>query len=371
MPELAFETSNAPFAVSCAVDVVLVALAVWSVRRGRPLPLVAAALLAALAAKGIAMVGLGLDTFGVAHVLWLDLVVVAPVAGVLVVVLLRGPVRALGVLALLLAPLGAYASLVEPERLAIERATVDLPPERAGRAPVRIGVLADLQFERVGDHERAAVAALMRERPDVIVLPGDVHQGSAGSFARELPAIRALLRRLRAPGGVFAVQGDSESVAKLRRAAAGTGVRVLVNETADVRVGDRRVAVAGLELEHWSPFARDLLRRFAAQPGRGDVRVVVAHRPEPVLALPPRTRVDLVVAGHTHGGQVQLPLLGPPFTASNLPRAVAAGGLHELDGRRIYVSRGVGVERSQAPKLRLGAVPEVSVLTLRTAPRTR
>jgi predicted MPP superfamily phosphohydrolase len=48
-----------------------------------------------------------------------------------------------------------------------------------------------------------------------------------------------------------------------------------------------------------------------------------------------------------------------------VPRDIAAGGLHELDGRLIYVSRGVGVERGQAPRLRLGAVPEVSLITLR------
>ena len=51
--------------------------------------------------------------------------------------------------------------------------------------------------------------------------------------------------------------------------------------------------------------------------------------------------------------------------ASRVPRSVGAGGLHSLDGRRIYVSRGVGVERGQAPRLRLGAVPEVSLITLR------
>jgi uncharacterized protein len=71
------------------------------------------------------------------------------------------------------------------------------------------------------------------------------------------------------------------------------------------------------------------------------------------------------VAGHTHGGQVQLPIVGPPSIASRVPREVGAGGLHELDGRRIYVSRGVGVERGQAPLLRFGAVPEVSLITLR------
>jgi uncharacterized protein len=62
---------------------------------------------------------------------------------------------------------------------------------------------------------------------------------------------------------------------------------------------------------------------------------------------------------------VLLPLVGPLATASRVPRDVAAGGLHELEGRRVYVSRGVGVERGQAPRLRIGAVPDVSLITLR------
>jgi hypothetical protein len=57
--------------------------------------------------------------------------------------------------------------------------------------------------------------------------------------------------------------------------------------------------------------------------------------------------------------------VGPLTISSRVPRRVGAGGLHELDGGWIYVSRGVGAERAQAPRLRLGAVPEVSLITLR------
>ena len=85
-----------------------------------------------------------------------------------------------------------------------------------------------------------------------------------------------------------------------------------------------------------------------------------------MLDLPADTRVDLVVAGHTHGGQLRLPGLGPLVTASNVPRRVGGGGLHRLGGsRRVYVSRGVGMERGQAPRMRFLCPPEVSLLTLR------
>ena len=205
----------------------------------------------------------------------------------------------------------------------------------------------------------------MAERPDLILLSGDYHQGAPATLEHELPKLRRLFRRLGAPGGVFAVQGDSESVDELRRIAAGTGVRVLADEIARVRVGDRRVAIAGLNRDYWEAAAGRVARRLESAPGRGDVRLLLAHRPDAVRLLRRHTRVDLTLAGHTHGGQVQLPYVGPLAIASRVPRRVGAGGLHALGGRHIYVSRGVGVERGQAPRLRLGAVPEVSLITLR------
>ena len=94
------------------------------------------------------------------------------------------------------------------------------------------------------------------------------------------------------------------------------------------------------------------------------MRLLLVHHPDPVLRDAPDTRIDLIVAGHTHGGQIQVPFIGPIRTASAVPRDIAAGGLHTFDGRRIYLSRGVGVERGAAPKVRFGAPPEISLLTL-------
>jgi predicted MPP superfamily phosphohydrolase len=74
--------------------------------------------------------------------------------------------------------------------------------------------------------------------------------------------------------------------------------------------------------------------------------------------------VDLVLAGHTHGGQVVFPLFGPPHTAMRLPRRYA-GGLHDHGGTPLHVSRGVGMERGFAPPVRFLCPPEVCVLDVR------
>ncbi len=89
------------------------------------------------------------------------------------------------------------------------------------------------------------------------------------------------------------------------------------------------------------------------------------HRPDPLWTPGTDSRIDLLVSGHTHGGQVSVPFFGPPITLSSVPRDVAAGGLHVVDGRRIYVSRGVGLERGTAPRIRFRVPPEVSLLTLK------
>jgi uncharacterized protein len=368
------DAGNLVFVLSAAVDTLLLCAAVaWAVR-GEPVPgrLLAAlvAAVALLAAKGLILLWLGVSVpFGVLHVLWLDLVVAVPLAASLLLALTRGragPIlRAGAVAALCLAPVGAYASLVEPERLVLERADLELDPRRDGERPLRIGVIADIQCEAVGGHEREAVDRLMAERPDLILLAGDYHQGGRDKLEEQLPALRSLLRRLDAPDGVFAVQGDVESVAEARRVTAGTGVRLVVNDVERVRVGDRRVSIAGIGLAYSSRDATRTLERLERRPGERDIRIALAHRPDVVRQLRPDSRVDLTVAGHTHGGQFQLPLVGPLTISSSVPRRVGAGGLHELDGRWIYVSRGVGAERGQAPRLRLGAVPEVSLITLR------
>ena len=97
------------------------------------------------------------------------------------------------------------------------------------------------------------------------------------------------------------------------------------------------------------------------------VAILLGHRPDTVLALPEGSRVDLTVAGHTHGGQVVLPLLGPLLTFSDVPGAVARGGLHQVDRNPIHVSPGVGLEREQAPQVRFLSRPAVGIVALRDA----
>jgi predicted MPP superfamily phosphohydrolase len=326
-------------------------------------------LLALLAVAGVveavALAALAGDLFALIHLAYLHVVVALPIAGAALLVRLRGrggwTLRAAAVGALLLAPVGAYATFVEPFRLELERARGELPAERGGSQPLRIGVLADLQTADPGEHESEAVDRLMAQRPDLVLIPGDVYQGRHPE--RDLPDLRRLMARLAAPGGVFFVFGDADQAREIERTFAGSRVRVLVDQVASTRVRDRTLTIGGIRNDYRALEAADTIDELEGHAGRRDIRILLAHRPD--AALRTRGRIDLTVAGHTHGGQVRLPLIGPPIILSDVPRDVGAGGLHTLaGGRRIYVSRGVGVERGHAPRVRLFARPEISLLEL-------
>ena len=93
------------------------------------------------------------------------------------------------------------------------------------------------------------------------------------------------------------------------------------------------------------------------------LRILLAHQPDEIRLIE-STPVDLLVSGHTHGGQIALPFIGPLVTASNVPRHVAAGGLHELHETPVYVSTGVGRERSTAPQVRFGVRPSIGIIDI-------
>jgi len=150
----------------------------------------------------------------------------------------------------------------------------------------------------------------------------------------------------------------------VERVFTGSKVRLLYDRSVTIEVKDRRITLCGVQLSTLASGHRRAVDELQTAAGDADIRVLVAHYPDAVLELDGKSRVDLVVAGHTHGGQVQVPLFGPPITLSSVPRSIAAGGLGHHRGNAIWVSRGVGCERGQSPRMRFLCPPEVSIVTL-------
>jgi hypothetical protein len=258
----------------------------------------------------------------------------------------------------------AYATLVEPRRLRVRRASLALPHWPAALDGLRLVLVSDLHTgaphvppERL-DRIVARANAL---GGDLIALLGDHvdHEVTFGQ-APEPGDVAARLARLRAPLGVLAVLGnhdwrtDGEGI---RAALDGAGVRVLEDEAVRVAREPAELWVTGLaDASERSP---DVARALAAVPADAAV-LALSHDPDLFPRIP--ARVALTVSGHVHGGQVAIPRLRARWTPSRFGERYVDGHVVE-DGRHLFVTSGVGT--SNHP-VRLGAPPELVVLTLRT-----
>lgn len=273
-------------------------------------------------------------------------------------------VAARTLLGVLLAVL-TWAVAVEPGRLVVREQAVTLADWPPGRA-LRLAVLADL-------HTGAPHMSLARLRgvlervrtlqPDALVLLGDyVIQDVVGGRFVAPEDTAAVVGAWRPPLGTFAVLGNHDGWfdgPRVRRALERHGVRVLENEALRCPWGRGGFWFAGLA-DLWTGHP-DPTRALAEVP-TGEPVIVLTHSPDVFPLLP--SRVGLTLAGHTHGGQVRLPLLGTPIVPSMYGSRYVAGLVVE-DGRQLFVTSGLGT--SIVP-LRLGVPPEIALVSLRPVP---
>ena len=244
------------------------------------------------------------------------------------------------------------AELVTPE---IEIAIRDLPAAFAG---YRIALVTDLHrgpvvpawwLERVADCVRALA-------PDLVVLGGDF----VSHTKHDLDDLGPILARFAATDGVSAVLGNHDhwvGADAVGSVIIGAGAELLHNRHRLIRRGGGALAIAGVDdFTHGAVRPRDALREVP----REVPRVLISHNPDLVEYLPADLRVDLVLSGHTHNGQVHWPIIGPLTVPSQFGRRYMHG-LKRVGERWIYVSAGVG---SSAMPLRWGNPPELPVIKL-------
>lgn len=253
----------------------------------------------------------------------------------------------------------ARAALAEPFMLAIERQQIYL-----GRLPkaldgLRIVHLSDFHYGPLtnSEHLKRAVSAANDIRPDLIALTGDYishHRGYAAPCAE-------LVGHLRARLGVYAVLGNHDhwtDAALICDLFAAEGIRMLINEGMRLDVGKESFWLAGVN--DTMVGLEDMTLALAGS--RDDeLKLLLAHNPI-ILRRAARAGVDLVLSGHTHGGQVTL---RSERGRSGRPRRRLLRGLGRRRNTQIYVTRGLG---TVVLPIRYGCPPEVSVLELRCMP---
>jgi predicted MPP superfamily phosphohydrolase len=229
--------------------------------------------------------------------------------------------------------------------------------------PLRIVQLSDSHYSPIdmpASRLRGIVAQMNALKPDLIVLSGDYISGDPSEWTDdEVRTAIAPFAALHAPLGVFAVLGNHDDAAQTYAAFVGTGVRLLVDKIVDI--GPLRV-IGIDDILRGNPPVRALRRMAGAAPADKPV-IVLTHEPDFYKYLPPRG--ILHIAGHTHGGQVSLPLIGQPMLGDF--NAAHVRGLFRETGNTLIVNSGVG---TSAMPIRIGVPPEITLITLLPAPET-
>jgi predicted MPP superfamily phosphohydrolase len=259
-----------------------------------------------------------------------------------------------------------YARHVEPTWLELNELAIPVPDLPAAFAGARIVQMSDFHGSQHVSTAflSEAVALAQAQQGDVVVLTGDfIHKGF-----HHIERVAQVLGQLRAPLGVYAVLGNHDFSVRnalgyrrhqhLHRSVADAlvaqGIRVLQNETVVLTRGAEELYLSGVD-DLWSRVC-DLGQAFAGLAPKVP-RVVLAHNPWTIAQLKDQ-RCDLMLSGHTHGGQVKLPVLGPLALGPKGRRFAA--GLYQVGDSWLYVNKGVGF----GFRLRYGVRPEVAVLTL-------
>lgn len=267
-------------------------------------------------------------------------------------------------LGLTVAGAGLYARVVEPHWLTIGRHKVKLGKGIGGR-PMKVLQLSDLHASATVslDFIREAVRMGLDLQPDLICLTGDFitrgyqHLDGYAEVLRPLTASAPTFACLgNHDGGLWAVRrrGYPDS-SRVREVLAKAGVLLLHNSARTIRVCDSDLRIVGLG-DLWAGEMQPLIA-FANPDSKAQKTIVLSHNPDTKDYLKDYPW-DLLLSGHTHGGQVKLPFIGAPVSSVRDRRFQE--GLHEWQGRWIHVTRGVG----NLHGIRFNCPPEVSLLTV-------
>ena len=256
-----------------------------------------------------------------------------------------------------------WGFLIEPGRLVVKHETVQIdnwPPELDG---LRIAVLSDIHADNWFVTEkklRSIVAETNHLQPELIVILGD-YMSSNGHVTRrvEPEVFAAILKDFRAPYGVYSVLGNHDwwySGAKVRQGLEQNGIKVLENQSLQIEVRGSSLWLVGLA-DLWTRPQR--IADTVAQVPEGQPAIALAHNPDIFPRVP--ERVPLLLAGHTHGGQVRFPLIGNVVEASEYGDRYVRGHVFE-DNHHLFVTTGIGT--SIVP-VRFGVPPEIVLLTIK------
>lgn len=253
------------------------------------------------------------------------------------------------------------ALLIEPNSLKFERIDIEIPNLPDAFDGYRIALFSDLHYPRLeGGFIRRAVEMANAFKPDLVAIPGDICDNYRYQ-PPTAPVLAGMFDGLQPPDGIVATLGNHDhwlDVQGIRRELAErTPVRLLENSAILIDRKGSQLAVGGVgDLEQG---VVDAHQAFESIP-EGIPRLLLSHNPEVAETIDPALHIDLMLSGHTHGGQIDLPLLPAPWLGSEYGDKYRVG-LVRGRGCPVYITRGLYSSRH----LRFRCPPEVTGITLR------
>jgi predicted MPP superfamily phosphohydrolase len=303
-------------------------------------------------------------SFGAPQLPWLSLMVIRLVPTLAVAALPSGwTIGGLAGFHLVVAVSAWYACWVEPMCLNVVHIPVR-SEKLNGCSALRVLQISDLHIERITERERRLLNLVEQLTPDAIVLTGDYLNISYTHDPDTKRQARELLAKLDAPYGVFAVTGSPsvDPPTVLAELLDGLDIIWLRDRVLQLDACERRLQIVGVECSYDILADEERLHRLLDDQQEDVFKLLLYHTPD-VMPAAVKAKVDLYLAGHTHGGQLRLPLYGAIVTASNFGKRYEMG-LYREEDTTLYVSRGVGLEGAGAPRARFLSPPEITLFTL-------
>ncbi len=258
-----------------------------------------------------------------------------------------------------------WGSMIEPFRLQLSYLTIKSDRMPEGSKAIRLLHISDLHIERLTKREEKLLHLAGQAKADLILITGDYLNLS---FVRDKQAQRdvvSLLSQLSAPYGVYAVLGsppvdERDVVPPLFD---DIHVHLLTGEAKRISLnGGQEITLLGMDCTHYLPNDAAQLQKLVDETPQNSPLVLMYHAPD-LFSEAADCGLDLYLCGHTHGGQVRLPLLGAILTSSQFGRRYQMG-LYRRGRTHMYVSRGVGMEGYSAPRVRFLCPPEITLVTI-------